>query len=109
MEDMDFGQASIDNIATTSSDKSTAISVDTAHQTSIDDTSPEARRDGRASELVLLGYRTLLDGGSSWRMEFDFCGSNGLAAGSAFSVPLAIPLIRSGIGSEGFVDVAAQC
>ncbi|KAF2563286.1 hypothetical protein F2Q70_00016419 [Brassica cretica] len=66
-------------------------------------------RDGRASELVLLGYRTLLDGGSSWRMEFDFCGSNGLAAGSAFSVPLAIPLIRSGIGSEGFVDVAAQC
>ncbi|KAF3536952.1 hypothetical protein F2Q69_00021033 [Brassica cretica] len=42
-------------------------------------------------------------------MEFDFWGSNGLAAGSAFSVSLAIPLIRSGIGLEGFVDVAAQC
>jgi len=42
MEDMDFGRASIDNIATTSSDESTEKSVDTAHQTSIDDTSPEA-------------------------------------------------------------------
>ena len=41
-------------------------------------------------------------------MEFDFRGSNGLAVGSAFSVPLAIPLIRSGIGYECFVDVAAQ-
>ncbi|KAF3516908.1 hypothetical protein DY000_02058875 [Brassica cretica] len=42
-------------------------------------------------------------------MEFDFWGSNGLAAGSTFSVPLAVPLNRSGIGSECFVVVAAQC
>ena len=42
MEDMDFGRASIDNTITTSSDESTEKSVDTAHQTSIDDTSPEA-------------------------------------------------------------------
>ena len=39
---MDFGRASIDNTITTSSDESTEKSVDTAHQTSIDDTSPEA-------------------------------------------------------------------
>ncbi|KAF3572164.1 hypothetical protein F2Q69_00059111 [Brassica cretica] len=42
MEDMDFSRASIDNTATTSSDESTEKSVDTAHQTWIDDTSPEA-------------------------------------------------------------------
>ncbi|KAF2590771.1 hypothetical protein F2Q70_00038815 [Brassica cretica] len=42
MEDMDFSRASIDNTATTSSDESIEKSVDTAHQTSIDDTSPEA-------------------------------------------------------------------
>ncbi|KAF3552171.1 hypothetical protein DY000_02007775 [Brassica cretica] len=42
MEDMDFGRASIDNTTTTSSDESTEKSVDTARQTSIDDTSPEA-------------------------------------------------------------------
>ncbi|KAF3498043.1 hypothetical protein DY000_02052519 [Brassica cretica] len=56
MEDMDFGQASIDNIATTSSDNSTAISVDTAHQTSIDDTSPEA-----------------ISGALSWSQVSPFC------------------------------------
>ncbi|KAF3552169.1 hypothetical protein DY000_02007777 [Brassica cretica] len=39
---MDFARPSIDNPATTSSDESTEKSVDTAHQTSIDDTSPEA-------------------------------------------------------------------
>ncbi|KAF2592137.1 hypothetical protein F2Q70_00042532 [Brassica cretica] len=65
--------------------------------------------DCRASELVMLGYRIPLDGGSSWRMEFDFWGSNGSAVGSAFSVPPAFPLIRSGIRSECFADVAAQC
>ncbi|KAF2605964.1 hypothetical protein F2Q68_00042972 [Brassica cretica] len=42
-------------------------------------------------------------------MEFDFRGSNGLTAGSVFLVPPAFPLIHSGIGSEYFVDVAAQC
>ncbi|KAF2570126.1 hypothetical protein F2Q70_00002288 [Brassica cretica] len=42
-------------------------------------------------------------------MEFDFWGSNGSATGSAFSVPLAFPLICSGIGSECFADVAVQC
>ncbi|KAF3591428.1 hypothetical protein DY000_02020847 [Brassica cretica] len=42
-------------------------------------------------------------------MEFDFRGSNGSAAGSVFSVPPAFLLIRSGIGSEYFVDVATQC
>ena len=44
MEDMDFSRASIDNNATTSSDNSTSISVDTEHHTSIDDTSPEAAK-----------------------------------------------------------------
>ncbi|KAF2610159.1 hypothetical protein F2Q70_00012035 [Brassica cretica] len=39
---MDFARPSIDNPATTSSDESTEKSVDTARQTSIDDTSPEA-------------------------------------------------------------------
>ncbi|KAF3547426.1 hypothetical protein DY000_02007579 [Brassica cretica] len=50
MEDMDFGQTSIDeataisvDISTAiSSDKSTEISIDDAHQTSIDSTPPEA-------------------------------------------------------------------
>ena len=42
-------------------------------------------------------------------MEFNSKGSNGSAAGSVFSVPHAFPLIRSGIGSEYFVDVEAQC
>ena len=58
MEDMDFGRASIDNIATTSSDESTEISVDTAHQTSIDDTPPEAGKFSltyNANEGVVLG------------------------------------------------------
>ncbi|KAF2592850.1 hypothetical protein F2Q70_00042282 [Brassica cretica] len=43
----------------------------------------------------MLGYRTPLDGGSSWRMDFDFWGSNGLAVGSAFLVPLGVLLISS--------------
>ncbi|KAF3489170.1 hypothetical protein F2Q69_00054462 [Brassica cretica] len=42
MEDMDFGRASIDNTTTTSRDESAEKSVDTARQTSINDTSPEA-------------------------------------------------------------------
>ena len=42
-------------------------------------------------------------------MEFNLRGSNGLAVRFAFSVPHAVPLIRSGIGSECFVDVEAQC
>ena len=42
-------------------------------------------------------------------MEFNLRGSNGLAVRSAFLIPLAVPLIRSGIGSECFVDVEAQC
>ena len=42
-------------------------------------------------------------------MEFDFRGSNCLTAGSVFLVPPAFLLIHSGIGSEYFVDVAAQC
>ena len=58
MEDMDFGQPSIDEIATTSSDESTEISVNTAHQTSIDDTPPEAGKfslTNNDNEEVLLG------------------------------------------------------
>ncbi|KAF3594256.1 hypothetical protein DY000_02021273 [Brassica cretica] len=58
MEDMDFGQASIDEIATTSSDESTEISVNTAHQTSIDDTPPEAGKfslTNNDNEEVVLG------------------------------------------------------
>ncbi|KAF3548665.1 hypothetical protein DY000_02007781 [Brassica cretica] len=51
MEDLDFGRASIDNIGTTSSDESTEKLVDTAHQTSIDDTSPEAER-GRKVDSI---------------------------------------------------------
>ncbi|KAF3536288.1 hypothetical protein F2Q69_00021141 [Brassica cretica] len=42
-------------------------------------------------------------------MDFDFWGSDGSAAGSAFLVPPVFPLIHSGIGLECFVDVAAQC
>ncbi|KAF2583038.1 hypothetical protein F2Q70_00026272 [Brassica cretica] len=42
-------------------------------------------------------------------MGFDFWGSNGLKAGSVFSVPPAFPLICSRIRSEYFVDVAVQC
>ncbi|KAF2533257.1 hypothetical protein F2Q70_00029909 [Brassica cretica] len=58
MEDIDFGRASIDNIATTSSDESTEKSVDTAHQTSIDDTSPEAGKFSltyNTNEGIVLG------------------------------------------------------
>ena len=58
MEDMDFGRASIDDIVKTSSDESTEISVDTAHQTSIDDTPPEAGKfslTNNANEGVVLG------------------------------------------------------
>ncbi|KAF3595350.1 hypothetical protein DY000_02022181 [Brassica cretica] len=58
MEDMDFGRASIDDIAKTSSDESTEISVDTAHQTSIDDTPPEAGKFSltyNTNEGVVLG------------------------------------------------------
>ncbi|KAF3578007.1 hypothetical protein DY000_02031225 [Brassica cretica] len=58
MEDMDFGRASIDNIATTSSDESTEILVDTAHQTSIDDTPPEVGKfslTNNANEEIVLG------------------------------------------------------
>ena len=58
MEDMDFGRASIDDIVKTSSDESTEISVDTAHQTSIDDTPPEAGKFSltyNANEGVVLG------------------------------------------------------
>ncbi|KAF3580233.1 hypothetical protein DY000_02030668 [Brassica cretica] len=58
MEDMDFGRASIDNTATTSSDELTEKSVDTAHQTSIDDTSPEACKFSltyNTNERVVLG------------------------------------------------------
>ncbi|KAF3596530.1 hypothetical protein DY000_02022179 [Brassica cretica] len=58
MEDMDFGRASIDEIARTSSDESTEISVDTAHQTSIDDTPPEAGKfslTNNANEEVVIG------------------------------------------------------
>ena len=58
MEDMDFGRASIDNIGTTSSDESIEKLVDTAHQTSIDDTSPEAGKFSltyNTNEGVVLG------------------------------------------------------
>uniref|UniRef100_M4EYE9 Uncharacterized protein n=1 Tax=Brassica campestris TaxID=3711 RepID=M4EYE9_BRACM len=44
MEDMDFGRISIDETTTTSSDKSAEKSIDATHQTSIDDTPPEADR-----------------------------------------------------------------
>ena len=42
-------------------------------------------------------------------MEFDFRGSNGLMAGSVFSVYPVFLLIRPRIGSEYFVGVAVQC
>ncbi|KAF3554050.1 hypothetical protein F2Q69_00013109 [Brassica cretica] len=42
MENMDFGRTSIDEVRSISSDKSTEISVDDAHQTLIDNTPPEA-------------------------------------------------------------------
>ncbi|KAF3554676.1 hypothetical protein F2Q69_00012860 [Brassica cretica] len=58
MEDMEFGQISIDEMTTTSSDMSTAKSIDAAHQTSIDDTPPEASKfslTNNANEGLVLG------------------------------------------------------
>ena len=58
MEDMEFGRISIDKMTTTSSDKSTAKSIDAAHQTSIDDTPPEAGKfslTNNVNEWVALG------------------------------------------------------
>ena len=58
MEDEDFCRASIDNIATTSSDESTEKLVDTARQTSIDDTTPEVGKFSptyNTNERVVLG------------------------------------------------------
>ena len=66
MEDMDFGQISIDETTTISSDKSTAksidvahhTSIDVAHHTSIDETPPEAGKFSltyNANEGVVLG------------------------------------------------------
>ncbi|KAF3532206.1 hypothetical protein DY000_02040066 [Brassica cretica] len=58
MEDMEFGRISIDKITTISSDKSTAKSIDAAHQTSIDDTPPKAGKfplTNNANEGVFLG------------------------------------------------------
>ncbi|KAF3555956.1 hypothetical protein F2Q69_00015088 [Brassica cretica] len=69
---------------------------------------PFGDREDHASELVLLSYRIPFGGRSSWRMEFDFWGSNGSTAGSMFSVLPVFPLICSGIGSECFVGVGAR-
>ena len=58
MKDMDFGRISIDETTKTSSDKSTEKSIDAAHQTSIDDTPPEAGKfslTNNDNEEVLLG------------------------------------------------------
>ena len=58
MEDMDFGQISIDETTTTSSDKSTEKLIDAAHQTSIDDPPPEAGKFSlayNANKGVVLG------------------------------------------------------
>ncbi|KAF3512924.1 hypothetical protein F2Q69_00009932 [Brassica cretica] len=58
MEDMDFGRISIDETTTTSSDMSTKKSIDAAHQTSIDDTPPEAGKfslTDNANKGVVLG------------------------------------------------------
>ena len=55
---MDFGQISIDETTTISSDKSTAKSIDVAHHTSIDDTPSEAGKFSltyNANEGVVLG------------------------------------------------------
>ncbi|KAF2554252.1 hypothetical protein F2Q68_00033841 [Brassica cretica] len=57
MEDMNFGRISIDETTTTSSNKSTAKSIDGAHQTSID-TLPEAGKFSltyNTNEGVVLG------------------------------------------------------
>ncbi|KAF3561079.1 hypothetical protein DY000_02016228 [Brassica cretica] len=58
MENMDFGRRSIDEVRARSSNKSTAISVDVTHQTSIDNTPPEAGKfslTNDANEGVVLG------------------------------------------------------
>ncbi|KAF3606362.1 hypothetical protein DY000_02046837 [Brassica cretica] len=58
MEDMDFGRISIDKTTTTSSNKSTAKSINAAHQTSIDDTPLEAGKFSltyNVNEGVVLG------------------------------------------------------
>ncbi|KAF2566014.1 hypothetical protein F2Q68_00025283 [Brassica cretica] len=66
MEDMEFGRISIDEMTTTSSDMSTAKSIDAAHQTSIDDTQPEAnvereRRVDSMDESPLAKIKESLD------------------------------------------------
>ncbi|KAF3586002.1 hypothetical protein F2Q69_00027764 [Brassica cretica] len=58
MKDMDFGRISIDETTTTSSDMSTEKLIDAEHQTSIDNTPPEAgkfSRTNNASKGVVLG------------------------------------------------------
>ncbi|KAF3580385.1 hypothetical protein DY000_02031562 [Brassica cretica] len=58
MENMDFGRISINEVRAISSDKSAAISVDVEHQTSIDNTPPEAGKfslTNDANEGVVLG------------------------------------------------------
>ncbi|KAF3527522.1 hypothetical protein DY000_02039719 [Brassica cretica] len=58
MEDMDFGQPSIDEMTKTSSDETTETSIDASHQTSIDDTPPEAGKfslTNHVNEEVVLG------------------------------------------------------
>ncbi|KAF2582276.1 hypothetical protein F2Q68_00004618 [Brassica cretica] len=58
MENMDFGRTSIDEVRAISSDMSTAISVDDAHRTSINNTPPEAGKyslTDNANEIVVLG------------------------------------------------------
>ncbi|KAF3547868.1 hypothetical protein DY000_02007224 [Brassica cretica] len=58
MEDMDFGQTSIDEMTTTSSDESTEQSIDATHQTSIDDTPTEAGKfslTSNANAGIVLG------------------------------------------------------
>ena len=58
MENMDFGRTSIDKVRAISSDKSAAISVEVEHQTSIDNTPPEAGKfslTNDANEGVVLG------------------------------------------------------
>ncbi|KAF3564497.1 hypothetical protein DY000_02015055 [Brassica cretica] len=58
MEDMEFGRISINEMTTTLSDRSIAESIDAAHQTSMDDTPPEAGKfplTNDANKGVVLG------------------------------------------------------
>ncbi|KAF3594514.1 hypothetical protein DY000_02021158 [Brassica cretica] len=89
MEDMNFGRISINETTTTSSNKSTAKSIDGAHQTSID-TLPEAGKFSltyNTNEGVVLGEPK--DGRYGFRPDIDRGNDNNIDKSTAKSIDAA--------------------